>query len=223
MDQMVGVAVVDNQPLFRQGIGYIFQTEPHLRLVGEGVSSEDAIKLALEKQPHLMLLGLHVPGRAIDAVKRILNRCSKTQIVIMSSSGREEDVSAALDAGARGYFLKSESGQALIQAVRCVAKGESYVTPSLAARLFQHIKQRKKVTAIRPELTTLTRRETEILYCVGLGLSNKAIAKKLRISDKTVKHYMTNILHKLQVQNRVQAALIAQKAPPDNAVIEAVN
>ncbi len=220
MGENLRIAVVDRHPLFRTGVRTALSVRPTWQLVGQGVDCTDAGDIISEHEPDILLLDQNAGGSVLDVVRDAAGQERLTRIIILAASMDEEHVSSALDYGARGYILKSEDPQSLIQAIICVARGESYVTPSLAASVFQYIKKKEKSRAIRPGLNDLTRRETEILYCVGLGLSNKNIAQKLRISEKTVKHYMSNILQKLRVENRVQAALIAQKSPPDRSIRE---
>jgi DNA-binding NarL/FixJ family response regulator len=212
MLKRVRMAVVDSQPLFREGVACILKTEPVFDLVAVGAGCEDAVKITIEKSPDLLLLDIEELGSGIGAMKRIAVQSPSTKVIVMSASVQVERVFAVFDARARGYFLKSETGQALIQAVKAICNGGSYVTPSIAARVFEHARRRKSASAMRSGLVSLTRRETGILNCVGLGLTNKEIAIRLGITEKTVKHYMTNIMSKLQVHNRVQAALIAHKS-----------
>jgi DNA-binding NarL/FixJ family response regulator len=132
---------------------------------------------------------------------------------MLTVSEDEEDVLAALKAGARGYVLKGVSGPELVRIVRTINRGESYVTPSLAASLLVELRERDGHHEATPDpLSELTDRERQILELVATGRSNKEIAEEVFLSEKTIKHYMTNILQKLQVRNRVEAALLAQKS-----------
>ncbi len=140
------------------------------------------------------------------------------KIVMLTVSEREEDVAASLKAGARGYILKGVTARELVRVIESVYVGESYVTPSLAASLLTEWRDRPDgATASTGPLDELTGRERQILELLATGSSNKEIAGEINLSEKTVKHYMTNILQKLQVRNRVEAALLAQKVADKQA------
>jgi DNA-binding NarL/FixJ family response regulator len=132
---------------------------------------------------------------------------------MLTVSESEEHVSQALAAGAQGYVLKGTSGPELIHTMRAVARGESYVSPSLAARLLTMSRRTPQVSNEDSDRADLTPREEGILDHVALGMTNKEIARRLSISEKTVKHYMTNIMQKLHVRNRVEAVLAFQRKP----------
>jgi len=153
-----------------------------------------------------------MPGGGIDAARRIAREFPCVKIVILTVSKDDTDVVRALQAGASGYILKGVGGDELVGIVRSVSNGESYVAPDLAARLLVDMRSAEpnRKTCERP-LADLTYREEQILKLVSRGLSNKEIGGELSLQEKTVKHYMTNILQKLQVRNRVEAALMARE------------
>lgn len=153
-----------------------------------------------------------MPGGGLEAARAVAQACPVTKIVMLTFSEEEDDVLRALKAGARGYILKGVSGRELKGIVRAVYGGEVYITPTLAVAVL-HDMAAGPVKRGEPNLLDeLTPREGQILERVTAGRSNKQIAAELELTEKTVKHYMTNILQKLQVRNRVEAALLAQKA-----------
>ena len=150
-----------------------------------------------------------LPGSGIEAARQIAFSCPVVKIVMLTVSEHDDNVTAALQAGARGYILKGVGGEELVGIVKAVDRGESYVSPDLAARLLIDMQSGGKGDAPADPVSTLTMREEQILRLVSRGLSNKEVGRDLDLQEKTVKHYMTNILQKLQVRNRVEAALLA--------------
>lgn len=210
MSERIQIVIVDDHPLFRDGVIQTLQAEPDVEIVGQGTTAAEAVRLAGELLPDIILLDITIPGGGLAAAQSIAAAVPVTRIVMLTASAAEEDVLTALKAGARGYILKGVSGDELIKIVRDVYAGEAYVTPALAASLLSEM--RDKPVWQKPEsspLDELTEREKQILEGVAGGLSNKEIAQQLYLSEKTIKHYMTNILQKLQVRNRVEAALLA--------------
>jgi two-component system, NarL family, nitrate/nitrite response regulator NarL len=201
--------LVDDHPLFREGVAATLSADPAFEVVGQGESAEGALRLCTSLLPDLLLLDLNMPGGGLNAARAVAGACPVTRIVMLTVSEDEADVLSALKAGARGFVLKGVSGRELRGILAAVAAGEVYVTPGLAASMLRDMTSGKATS--RP-LDDLTPREHQILEGVASGLSNKEIARNLELTEKTVKHYMTNILQKLQVRNRVEAALIAQKA-----------
>jgi DNA-binding NarL/FixJ family response regulator len=163
-----------------------------------------------------VLLDVSMPGGGVEAARAISSACPVVKIIMLTVSESEEHVHEAMEAGVRGYVLKGTSGLELVNTLRAVARGEYYVTPRLAARILALSRRPQKAPVQQGSLPDLTKREEQILDRVAHGLTNKEIAKALQISEKTVKHYMTNIMQKLQVRNRVEAALVFRKRPPVN-------
>lgn len=205
------VAIVDDHPLFRDGVVLTLGTDPAIELVGQGSTAEHAIQIAQDILPDVLLLDISLPGGGIEATREIGRLFPYIKVIMLTASENEEHVSSALEAGARGYILKGIGAAELIRTVHAVHEGESYVSPQLAARLLTTLRTRPPAPAVDDPLPSLTRREEQILDAVASGKTNKEVAKQLTISEKTVKHYMTNIMHKLQVRNRVEAALVAKK------------
>jgi RNA polymerase sigma factor (sigma-70 family) len=173
---------------------------------------EEAVQLARDLLPDIILLDIDMPGGGLEAARIVAEECPVTRIGMLTSSEEDDHLIRALKIGARAYILKGVAARELIRILHAVWAGESYVPPMLAASLLLEMREAhaQQKQAVSP-LDELTPREREILESLASGLSNKEIGEKLFLSEKTVKHYMTNILQKLQVRNRVEAALLAQK------------
>lgn len=211
MTDRIRVAVVDDHPIFREGVAFTIRSSQSFEIVAEGASAEDAIRIAQEHLPDVILLDVSMPGGGIEAARVISAECPVVKVIMLTVSEHEEDVTKALEAGANGYILKGTSGTDLLTTLQSVSRGESYVSPGLAARLLAVSMRNVRQQARPAEQVDLTKREEQILELVARGLTNKEIANTLNISEKTVKHYMTNVMQKLQVRNRVEAVLALQK------------
>lgn len=205
----IRVVVVDDHPMFRGGVVQILGGHSAFDVVGEGETARDAVHLAKSCGPDLMLLDISMPGSGLEAAAQIKKLCPEIQVVMLTASEEEQNVSASLDAGAKGYLLKGTSGPELIRIAQAVCGGDSYVTPTLAAKLLSQMRVTHAQQKLASEngISVLTSREEEVLEQVSLGLTNKEIARHLALSEKTVKHYMTIIMQKLQVRNRVEAVI----------------
>jgi two-component system nitrate/nitrite response regulator NarL len=215
MTQKIRVAVVDQHPLFRDGIIVNLEAQPDVEVIGHGTTIRDVLRLAREGEPDVIVLDMSLIGSGLEALEAITQQHPTTKILLFTLGADEEQVCTALKCGARGYLLKGTSGPELVQAVRMLDQGESYVSPSLAAKLLMRSGPNRASEAQPAHRhSELTRREEEILSILGKGRSNKEIGNKLDLSEKTVKHHITNILQKLQVRNRVEAALLASDRVP---------
>ncbi len=212
MSERVRIVVVDDHPLFRDGVANILAGEADMEVIGQGSSAEEAVRLAGDLMPDLMVLDIDMPGNGLEAARRIGEAYPIIRIVMLTVSESEENLLAALKAGARAYILKGVAGRELLRIVRLVLDGESYVPPALAASLLIDMGKPGAHKPLPSARDDLTQREAEILQLLATGMSNKEIGEKLFLTEKTVKHYVTNILQKLQVHNRVEAALLAQKS-----------
>jgi len=161
--------------------------------------------------PDVILFDITTPGSGVTAARQIAATCPYIKIVMLTASEDEDDVTAALKAGARAYIVKGVAARELVRILRAVIAGEAYVTPALAASVLAEITA--PIEAARPAdvFSQLSERERQILERVAEGLSNKEIGAQLYLSEKTIKHYMTNVLQKLHVHNRVEAALLAHE------------
>jgi DNA-binding NarL/FixJ family response regulator len=208
MRDPIRIIVADDHPLYLEGLMTSLHASAAFKVQGQASNAAGAVRLAGEFLPDVALLDITMPGGGLEAARQISASCPATKIVILTASEDEDDVVAALKAGASGYILKGVAGRELVEIVRSVADGEVYVAPRLAWLLLRELSRPRK----RGPLEELTTREHEVLERVANGLSNQAIGDQMGLAEKTIKHYMTNILAKLHVRSRVEAALMAQKA-----------
>ncbi len=210
----IRIVVVDDHPLWRAGVTSMLKDDPAFEVVAEGRTAKEGVRLAANFHPDLMLLDVSLEGGGIRAAQTISVDSPAVKVVMLTVSEDEETVLAALSAGAKGYVLKGVSGRQLLDIVKNVHAGETYITPALASAILidsretRHQKPCERSSAIK----SLSKRELQILKQLAKGQSNRQIAEELFLSEKTIKHYMTNILQKLHVRNRVEAALLAQEA-----------
>jgi DNA-binding NarL/FixJ family response regulator len=200
--------VADDHPLLREGVVNSLRASGKFVVVGEAADGPGAFALAREHVPDLALLDVTMPGGGLNAARDIAATCPATKIVVLTVSEDEDDLLAAMKAGASGYVLKGVSSRELIAILRRVMDGEVYVTPTLAGHLLREMSRPRPPDPI----SELTDRERAVLERVAIGLSNFEIGQQLGLSEKTIKHYMTNILGKLHVRSRVEAAILANKA-----------
>ena len=191
----ISVAIVDDHPLFREGVVAILNADPKFDVVDQGATADDAIRICETTLPDILLLDISMPGNGLAAVRKILEASPVVRIIMLTASEHDQHVSEALEAGARGYVLKGIGAKELSKMIVSVNAGETYVTPSLAARVLTKMQTRLNAPPA-DDFPTLTPREEQILGFVALGQTNKEIANRLGISEKTVKHYMTNIMQK---------------------------
>ncbi|SFV37001.1 response regulator [Hyphomicrobium facile] len=204
----VRVAVIDDHPLLRAGVIHSLKTAGDFDVVAEGGSAHDAIAIAQNLRPDAILLDVNMPGLGLEAALQISKAHPNIRLIMLTICDLDDCVATCLEAGVAGYVLKGTSPAELARVVRSVCEGESYVTPALAARILTKIRVRTapKAKAQSPQ-NDLTSREEAVLDQLALGLKNKEIARVLSLSEKTVKHYMTSIMQKLQVRSRLEAAL----------------
>lgn len=206
MTDSIRVLVVDDHPMFRQGVVHSLGTEPGFKVVGEASSGEEALTLARELLPDVVLLDISMPGwGGLVTVEKITTACPATRIVMLTSSENKDKLLVAFKAGARAYVLKGVGARELAVVLRSVVAGEVYVSPSLASEMLVSLTRGQAPDPLQE----LTDREREILRLIGTGLTNREIGERIFLSEKTIKHYVTNILQKLQVRSRVEAALLA--------------
>jgi two-component system, NarL family, nitrate/nitrite response regulator NarL len=211
MAEPIRVIVVDDHPLVRDGVVVALQPEADIEVIGQGATADDAVQLAQDLLPDVILLDIAMPGGGLSAVRGIAETCPVSKIVMLTSSEDEAHVFSALRAGARGYVVKGVTGRELRSIVRAVYRGEVFVSSSLAAGVLLEMATGASKSRVNP-LADLTPRELSILELVAAGRSNKQIGAQLKLTENTVKGYMTNILQKLQVRNRVEAAVLAERA-----------
>ncbi len=211
MSDSISVLVVDDHPLFRQGVVHSLGTVPDLTVVGEAANGEGALKLTRELLPDVVLLDISMPGwDGLVTAEKIATACPASVIVMLTVSEDKDKLLAAFKAGARAYVLKGVAAEELANVIRAAMRGDVYVSPSLAAEMLVTLTRGRAPDALQE----LTERESEILRLIGDGLTNREIGARIFLSEKTIKHHVTNILQKLQVRSRVEAALFAARHRP---------
>lgn len=209
----VRIAVFDESPLFRVGIVHVLNAEPGMDVVAEGGSVTEAFCFNRKLSPDIVILDSNLFTADPTIGRSIVGRWPSARILVLAAGFDEEQVLAAFAAGARGYILKGVSSLELLEAVRALHRGEGYVSPALAAILLTHasLGWHGKAGNTSP-LTQLTYRENEIFSLLAAGLKNREIGRRLDVTEKTVKRYVTRIFEKLHVRNRVEAALLSKLA-----------
>ena len=209
MDGVITVLLVDDHQVVRQGVRAFLDTQPEFSVVGEAESGEQALKLADEHVPDVILMDLVLPGEidGVEATRQVKRRSPRTQVVVLTSYHEDEYIFPAIRAGALSYVLKDIGPEELAQVIRKAARGEAVLHPRVAARLIQEIQGRRDLST--NPFTELSDREMEVLRLIASGSSNADIAEKLVISEKTVKGHVSNILSKLHLVDRTQAAVYA--------------
>jgi DNA-binding NarL/FixJ family response regulator len=227
----VRILLADDHRLFREGLASLLEREPDLHVVGQAVHGAEAVALAEQHQPDVVLMDIQMPiCTGLEATQRLLTIRPDLKIIMLTVSDKDQDLFAAVKAGAQGYLLKgSTSATELVTAVRRVAAGEAIIAPTLAPFLlaeFNVLAQQQTPSPARTSTSTstitpddhypdarnvLTERELEVLQLVAQGLKNREVADQLVISENTVRTHLRNILDKLHVQNRLQAATLYQR------------
>ena len=205
------VLLADDHPLFREGVARTLSDSPVFEVAGEAANARDAVDMARRLGPDLVLLDLSMPGGGLSALKEIAALDPAPTVALLTVSEDNDHVLEALAAGATGYILKGVGSRELLRVLQDLAEGQTYVAPSLAAKVLARMNSPRAAGAPRDPMDDLTPREQEILRLVAEGRSNKEVARTLGLQEKTVKHYMTAILGKLQVRNRTEAALLAER------------
>ena len=207
--EQVKAVLVDDHPLFRKGLAELFEHDGRIRVAGVAGSLADARPL-IARQPDVLVMDLNLPGQdGIEAIRSLREEGLQIPVIALTMSDAEEDMAAALRAGARGYLLKSMEPDEVIEAILRAARGEVVVAPAMTAKLVRLLDA--KPDAAGSLMDQLTQREREILACLTRGKSNKAIAQELGISVDTVKLHVRNVLTKLNLSSRVEAAVYAVK------------
>jgi DNA-binding NarL/FixJ family response regulator len=215
MEEVIRVLLVDDHPLVRGGLRALLASEPAISVVGEATDGAEAISRALELEPDVILMDLHMTEtNGIEATRQILRAQPRIGIIALTMLEDDDTVFAAMRAGARGYLLKGADEAEVVRAIHAVAHGEAIFSPAIAGRLIQFFANVRPVPPAQlfPELTE---REREILGMIAHGNSNLEIAEELTLSPKTVSNHVSNIFAKLQVVDRAQAVLRAQQAGID--------
>ena len=209
LDTPASILIIDDHPLLRRGVSQLLELEDDMALIGEAGEPETGIRLALELDPDMVLLDLNMPGmNGIETLKRLRDEGYAGRVVMFTVSDHEEDVVAALQGGADGYLLKDMDPDEMIRQLRQASLGRMVISESLTALLAEALRSQRSQPAT-PDIHSLTQREREILRELAGGLSNKMIARKLDITEGTVKVHVKHLLKKLNLRSRVEAAVWA--------------
>ena len=202
---MIGVLVVDDHPVLRAGLAQLLEQAEGIALIGVAAAGAEGVELAMDREPDVVLMDLEMPGvDGIEATRRIRASREQTQVVVLTSFSDRARILDALDAGAAGYLLKDAEPDELLRGIRAAAAGQAPLAPRAASELLADRFERRPAAELTP-------REREVLEMVAEGLPNKLIARRLAISEATVKAHLTRIFERLGVSDRTQAALWAQR------------
>jgi len=208
---LIRVLVADDHIFFRDGIRALLTAAPEMELVGEAGDGDQAVTLALQLQPDVVLMDVQMPGcNGIEATRRITSQSPHIGILMVTMFDDDHNVFQAMRAGARGYLLKGANHVEMLRAIQAVSRGEAIFSPNIARRMMEFFANMRPTAAqVFPELTE---REREVLVLIAEGAKNQEIAERLYLAPKTVRNHVSNILSKLQVVDRAQAALRAREA-----------
>ncbi len=202
---LIRLLIVDDHEIVRRGLQNLFQSNPHLKVVGEAGSMAGAVAETVRLKPDVVLLDVRLPdGSGIEACRQIQKLGLETRVLVLTAFADDKLVSDAIFAGADGYLLKEINGPALIHAIEEVAAGKSILDPSVTRRVLSHFRLGSEVTSNKLEM--LSAQEKRVLALVAEGKTNKEIATDMGLSDKTVKNYLSNLMDKLNMSRRSQAA-----------------
>jgi NarL family two-component system response regulator LiaR len=208
---MLKLLLVDDHIVFREGIGALLNMEDDMQVVGEASRGEEALRLAAELQPDVILLDIAMPDMdGVEICQRLKRSLPNAAVLVLSAFDTEEAVTAALTAGASGYVVKTISHQRLVEGIRAIARGEMLLSPTVAVRVVQqlaHTRQEKEREA--DALQALTPREREVFHLVAQGYTNAEIAERLVLSEKTVKTHVRNISNKLNLRGKGEMRVLA--------------
>lgn len=204
---MIRVIVVDDHEIVRKGIIAYLQTDPDIDVIGQASSGYDGANLILQEKPDVVLMDLMMDnGNGIEATKQVMQEMPACKIIILTSYYDDQQVFPALEAGAFSYLLKTSSADEIVAAIKKAASGENVIEPKVATKLMTSFRREQR----KPH-DELTEREMEVLLCIGNGMTNQEISEQLYIGIKTVKTHVSNILAKLDVHDRTQAAVYVHK------------
>jgi DNA-binding NarL/FixJ family response regulator len=209
----IRVLLVDDHDLFRTGLRTLLE-EQRVQIVGEAAAGAEAVRLVRELAPDVVVMDLNMPGiTGVEATRQITAIAPLTRVLVLTISDQDADVMDAILAGACGYLLKDASIQELMRGIEAAGSGESIVSPTIAAKVLQRVRASSSQPEIEKTIRAeLSEREIEVLKLIANGKDNAMIAAELHISPKTVKNHISNILTKLQIDNRIQAAVYAVRS-----------
>ncbi len=216
-DRKIRVLLVDDHAVVRQGLRMFIEMQPDMEVIGEGCNGAEAVELSSQLDPDVVLLDLLMPTMdGVEATRQILVDNPRVRVLILTSFGDDDKVFPAIRAGAQGYLLKDIQPRDLVQAIREIYQGKAQLHPDIAMRLMRAVSSETPSSQVKPvslpkELHGLTEREREVLDLIARGLTNHEIAEKMVISEKTVKTHVSNLLDKLDLEDRTRAAIWALK------------
>jgi two-component system nitrate/nitrite response regulator NarL len=212
MADRVRIAIVDDHVLLRRGLRETLEECLDFEVVGEGTNADEAVSIARSMRPDVIILDVNMPGGGLAAVERIAKLPQSTKSLMLTVYDNLENVRKAMTSGASGYVLKGVSGDELVAIIKSVYAGGKHVAPELAVKLFSETSgQEGLLTNNSGRYALLTKREKQILELIQKGFTNANIAMRLKLSEATVKHYITPLFKKLSVRNRTEAALLKER------------
>jgi len=216
MSQRIRLVLVDDQALFREGLRILLAQHDGLEIVAEAANGEQAIAAARLHVPHIMLMDLRMPRlNGVEATRQIRQEMPEVRVIVLTTFEDDDEVYEAMAAGATGYLLKASPSERVVEAIEMTARGESFIEPSVTAKLLNHFSRlasgQAKKKAPQPLAEPLSTRELDVLAHLASGRSNKEIAHELGIAEGTVKNHMSNVISKLGALDRTQAALRARE------------
>jgi DNA-binding NarL/FixJ family response regulator len=210
--ESIRILIADDHTLFREGVRSLLASVADTQAVGEAATGPEAVERALVLQPDVVLMDIQMPGlNGIEATRRIVAASPHIGVIVVTMFEDDESVFAAMRAGARGYVLKGADQEEVLRTIRAVARGEALFGPAIARRLMGYFST-PRPAAVEPVFPELTEREREVLALIAQGHNNEEIARKLVLSQKTVRNHVSNIFSKLQVADRAQAIVRAREA-----------
>ncbi len=208
----IKVLLVDDHLMVLKGLRFFLGTQPDIEMVGEAANGQEAIELVEQLKPDVILMDLTMPVMdGIEATKRIKNEHADVKIIVLTSFSDQDHVVPALQAGADGYQLKDIEPDDLVKSIKAVYSGETHLHPTATSQLLNHVNTGTKTNEAEKSFNQLTAREKDVLREITLGRNNKEISSELFITEKTVKTHVSNILSKLGLHDRTQAAILAMK------------
>ena len=207
------VLVVDDHPLIRSGLRVLLAEEPSVELVGEAATGEDALAAAATLAPDVVLMDLNLPGiDGVQVTRQLLTEHPHTKVLVLTMLEDDDSLRAALQAGARGYLLKGAGGDETVRAILSVAAGDAVFSAPVADRVLDAAAPPPPAATARQTFPALTDREHDVLVLLAQGHNNTAIAETLFLQPKTVRNYVSSVLAKLNVEDRIEALLLAREA-----------
>lgn len=207
MADEIRIAIVDDHPFFREGVERALRKQRTIKFVGSGATAGDAIAIASNEMPDILLLDIGLPGGGVAAARAIVASGSPTRIIMLTGYDDGENVGASLAAGASGYLLKGADTAELLEAIRTVYQGQAYITPALSSRLL--MEEVRSPAADQGRCARLNSRERKLLELAAQGMTNSDIAQQLKLAVPTVKNYMSRTFEKLGVRNRAEAIAVS--------------